>query len=55
MGRGGRWAEWDVGWGMVINIWQGYVCVGKGEGGRGGGEREGSSSFIVQQIPLDPI
>ena len=45
MGRGGRWAEWDVGWGMVINIWQGYVCVGKGEGEAGRGRREGSSSF----------
>ena len=44
MGRGGRWAGWDVGWGMVINMYSARLCL-CGEGRRGGGEREGSSSF----------
>ena len=44
MGRGGRWVGGDVGWGMVINIYSARLCL-CGEGRRGGGEREGSSSF----------
>ena len=53
MGRGGRWAGWDVGWGMVINIYSARLCL-CGEGRRGGGEREEGGFIIVQQIPLDP-